>query len=79
MPRTVVHRLRKSASASASSARSGPRPVWRGHVTFGLVQIPVVLHSAERRNDLQFRLLDSRDHARVRYERVNEVTGEEVP
>jgi len=55
------------------------RPIWKGHITFGLVQIPVVLHSAENRSDLQFRLLDSRDHARVRYERVNEVTGHEVP
>lgn len=55
------------------------RPIWKGHITFGLVQIPVSLHSAENRSDLSFRLLDSRDHARIRYERVNEVTGEEVP
>lgn len=55
------------------------RPIWKGHVSFGLVNIPVVLYSAERRADLQFRMLDSRNKARVRYERVNEVTGEEVP
>lgn len=56
-----------------------PRPVWRGHIAFGLVSIPVVLYPAEHRNELQFRLLDQRDHARVRYERVNAETGEEVP
>ncbi|GJL57770.1 MAG: non-homologous end joining protein Ku [Nitrospirales bacterium] len=55
------------------------RPIWRGHITFGLVTIPVVVHSAEKQFDLHFRLLDSRNHARVRYERVNEETGEEVP
>lgn len=54
------------------------RPIWRGHITFGLVTIPVVVHSAEKQFDLHFRLLDSRNHARVRYERINEDTGEEV-
>ena len=59
--------------------RTGPRPIWRGHITFGLVQVPVVLQPAEARHDLQFRLLDSRNHARVKYERINEMTGAEVP
>lgn len=56
-----------------------PRPIWKGHISFGLVNIPVVLHAMETRNDLHFRMLDDRNKARVRYERVNEVTGEEVP
>jgi DNA end-binding protein Ku len=44
------------------------------------VNVPVVLNSAEQRvGDLSFRLIDSRNSARVRYERVNEETGEEVP
>jgi DNA end-binding protein Ku len=44
------------------------------------VNVPIVLYSAERRSgDLSFRLIDSRNAARVRYERVNEETGEEVP
>ncbi|MBX3387823.1 MAG: Ku protein [Phycisphaeraceae bacterium] len=55
------------------------RAVWKGHITFGLVNVPVNLFPAEQRADLQFHLIDSRDHARVRYERVNEETGEEVP
>jgi DNA end-binding protein Ku len=56
------------------------RPIWKGHISFGLVNVPVVLNSAERRTgDLSFRLIDSRNAARVRYERVNEETGEEVP
>ena len=60
-------------------ARSSERPIWRGHITFGLVQVPVILQPAESRNELKFRLLDSRNHARIRYERINEATGEEVP
>lgn len=55
------------------------RPIWKGQISFGLVNVPVVLYSAEQRSDLSFRLLDSRNSARVRYERVNEETGEEVP
>jgi DNA end-binding protein Ku len=44
------------------------------------VNVPVVLYSAERRaGDLSFKLIDSRNSARIRYERVNEETGEEVP
>jgi DNA end-binding protein Ku len=55
------------------------RPVWTGNITFGLVNVPVVLYSAERRADLNLRLIDSRNDAQVRYERVNDETGEEVP
>lgn len=56
-----------------------PRPIWNGTISFGLLQVPVQLMSAERRTDLRFHMLDSRDHQRVRYERVNAETGEEVP
>ncbi len=55
------------------------RPVWNGVVSFGLLNIPVSLYSGERRVDLHFRMLDSRDNAPIRYERVNAETGEEVP
>jgi DNA end-binding protein Ku len=37
------------------------RPIWKGHISFGLVNVPVVLYSAERRSDLSFRLIDSRN------------------
>ncbi len=51
------------------------RPVWTGHITFGLVNVPVVLYSPERRADLNLRLIDSRNDARVRYERINDETA----
>jgi DNA end-binding protein Ku len=55
------------------------RPIWSGTITFGLLNIPVQLMSGERHVDLHFRMLDSRNNARIRYERVNEETGDEVP
>lgn len=55
------------------------RPIWSGTLSFGLLNVPVSLMSGERRTDLHFRMLDSRNNAPVRYERVNAETGEEVP
>lgn len=55
------------------------RAIWKGHISFGLVNIPVGLYSAEQRADLQLHMIDSRNFSRVRYERVNAETGEEVP
>jgi DNA end-binding protein Ku len=55
------------------------RPIWKGYITFGLVNIPVILYPAEKKSDIQFKLIDSRDKAKIRYVRINEHTGEEVP
>ena len=55
------------------------RPIWTGSLSFGLLNIPVSLMSGERRTDLSFRMLDSRDKKPIRFERVNADTGEEVP
>src|SRR5678816_4594718 len=55
------------------------RPVWSGTLSFGLLNIPVSLMSGERRTDISFRMLDARNNAPVKYERVNAETGEEVP
>lgn len=57
-----------------------PRPIWKGNISFGLVMIPVALYSAEAKAaELDLDLVDSRDGERVRYQRVNERTGKEVP
>ncbi|RPE79862.1 Ku protein [Vulcaniibacterium tengchongense] len=55
------------------------RPIWTGTLSFGLLNIPIKLMTGERRVDLHFRMLDSRNNAPIRYERVNAETGEEVP
>lgn len=55
------------------------RSIWKGSIAFGLVNIPVSLTAAESRPDIQLHMVDSKNHARIRYERVNADTGEEVP
>ena len=52
--------------------------IWTGTLSFGLLHVPVRLMSGEKRVDLHFRMLDSRDNSPIRYERVNAETGEEV-
>lgn len=55
------------------------RALWSGTVGFGLVQIPVSLYAAEERDELDMTLLDKRNFAPVGYQRVNKVSGKEVP
>src|SRR5476651_1910746 len=55
------------------------RSIWKGSLGFGLVSIPVKLYSAIHTSSLDFDMLDGRDHARIRYQRVNEHTHKEVP
>jgi DNA end-binding protein Ku len=55
------------------------RSIWKGSIGFGLVSIPVKLFSAVQTSSLDFDMLDSRDHSRIRYQRVNEHTHKEVP
>src|ERR1700744_5908830 len=55
------------------------RSIWKGSIGFGLVSIPVKLYSAVQTSSLDFDMLDSRDHSRIRYQRGNEHTHKEVP
>lgn len=54
------------------------RAIWKGSISFGLVNIPIALYPATRREDLKFRLLRSSDHSPVNYKRVAEKDGKEV-
>ena len=55
------------------------RAIWKGSISFGLVNIPIALYPATRREELQFRLLRASDHSPVNYKRVAEKDGKEVP
>ena len=55
------------------------RPVWTGSISFGMVAIPIRLVPAVRRKSISFNQLDERSGARIRYRKVSEATGEEVP
>ena len=54
------------------------RALWRGALSFGLVYVPVEVHTASRENTLPLHMLDSRDFAPVGYQRINKRTGKEV-
>jgi DNA end-binding protein Ku len=55
-----------------------PRALWKGSITFGLVSIPVELHTAVRDHRPKFRMLHARDKSPVRYERVCQREGKPV-
>src|SRR6185369_5286233 len=55
------------------------RAIWKGAISFGLVNIPIALYPATRSEELKFRLLRSSDHSPVNYKRVAEADGKEVP
>src|SRR5215216_7422273 len=54
------------------------RAIWKGSISFGLVNIPIALYTATKTEDLKFRLLRSKDMSPVNYKRVAEVDGKEV-
>jgi DNA end-binding protein Ku len=54
------------------------KAIWKGAIGFGLVNIPVKLYSASQRSELDLDMLDKKDHAHIRFRRVNEKTGREV-
>jgi DNA end-binding protein Ku len=57
-----------------------PRSLWKGAISFGLVNVPVELHSAQKRSsELDLTMLDRRDLSPVGFKRVNKSTGDEVP
>ena len=53
--------------------------IWKGAISFGLVTIPVGLYSATEDKKASFRQLREGDHSPIKYKRVAEVDGEEVP
>lgn len=60
-------------------AGAPPRGVWSGSISFGLLQIPVTIYTAEQKSqEIRFHMLDKTDLSRVRYERVNARTGKPV-
>ena len=55
------------------------KAIWSGSIGFGLVNIPVKLYSAVQGTRLELDMLDGKTHSPIRYKRVSEKTGKEVP
>ncbi|WP_256821246.1 Ku protein [Dietzia sp. Die43] len=54
------------------------RSIWKGEVSFGLVNVPVKVYSATEDHDLHARQVDKKDGVRIRYKKVRDDNGEEV-
>ncbi|MGH7414707.1 MAG: Ku protein [Candidatus Rokuibacteriota bacterium] len=56
-----------------------PSTLWTGSISFGLVNIPVSLVTAEKRDELDFTLLDKRDDSPIGYQKISKRSGKPVP
>ena len=54
------------------------RPIWKGSIAFGLVNVPVKVYSATEDHDITLHQVHAKDHGRIRYQRVCELDGEVV-
>lgn len=54
------------------------RAIWTGSISFGLINIPIKIFSAVQESSLDMDMLDKKDHANIKFKRVNENTGKEV-
>ena len=55
------------------------KSIWNGSISFGLVNIPIKLYSAIESKSFSFKMLDKEHHSPIKYKRVSEKTGKEVP
>lgn len=68
---------RKKDSHKKEKARR--RGIWQGSLSFGLVNIPISLESAQEKEKIHFRMLDKKDHSPIGYKTINKRTGDEIP
>jgi DNA end-binding protein Ku len=54
------------------------RSIWKGSLSFGLVNVPVKVYSATEDHDVKFHQVHAKDNGRIRYKRVCEICGEVV-
>ena len=59
-------------------AAGSSRAIWKGAISFGLVHVPVALHSATEEHEIDFDWLDKRSMDPVGYKRINKRTGREI-
>jgi DNA end-binding protein Ku len=77
--RARAHEHSETETGDDESTATAGRGLWSGSISFGLLQIPVTLYTAERRTEeIHFRQLDKKDLSPIRYERVNSSTGKPV-
>jgi DNA end-binding protein Ku len=63
---------------ATENINSSSRSIWKGAISFGLVYVPVSLHSATQEEEVDFDWLDKRTMDPVGYKRINKRTGKEI-
>jgi DNA end-binding protein Ku len=76
--RFTVHASKSYVDEQVEEEAMAARTIWRGAISFGLVTVPVELHSATEDHTVHFRQFERGTSDRIRYRRVNERTGKEV-
>jgi DNA end-binding protein Ku len=76
-PRKPPDGFRPAESSQQKSTM--PRSIWKGSISFGLVNIPVSLYPATKREELKFNMLRGSDLSPINFKRVAEADGKEVP
>ena len=79
--RTSTKRKSSSTSTKRKSTRRshGPRAIWTGAISFGLVNVPVRMYSAIETTDLEFTLLHADDGSPIGYEKICKREDKPVP
>ena len=67
-----------ATSKMSDKPKSSARSIWKGAISFGLVHVPVSLHSATDEQEVDFDWLDKRTMDPVGYKRINKRTGKEI-
>jgi len=55
------------------------RSIWKGAISFGLVNIPIHMYTASQAKEISFVLLHKQDLSEIRYARICKTEGKEVP
>src|SRR5947209_11489047 len=74
----MIRNLSRGNNMAVANYVCMARAIWKGSISFGLVNIPIALYPPTRREELKFRLLRASDHSPVNYKRVAEKDGKEV-
>lgn len=72
-------KARKKKNSGDSEEHHGRWNIWKGSISFGLLNIPVALQSAETHEEIHFSMLDKKDFSHIKYKKTSAQTGKEVP
>lgn len=76
--KSTARRAKSTKKEKSHHFGGGRRGVWKGYLSFGLVNIPVILETAQQDEKIHFRMIDKRDNSPVGYQQINKKTGKVI-